>query len=37
MGEFEPGYFPTKNLEIISVVFKTNLGPVEFVMWDTVG
>ena len=37
MGEFETGYYPNKNLEITSVVFNTNLGLVEFIMWDTVG
>lgn len=37
MGEFEVGYYPNKSLEIVPVTFNTNLGPVEFVMWDTVG
>ncbi len=37
MGIFETGYYPNTSLALVPVTFHTNPGPVEFVMWDTVG
>lgn len=36
-GDFETGYYPNKNLEIMPVLFNTSHGPVQFILWDTVG
>lgn len=37
MGDFEKDYYPNINLEILPVKLNTTQGPVEFILWDTVG
>lgn len=36
-GEFEKKYIATQGVEVSSIVFFTNRGPIKFHMWDTAG
>ena len=36
-GEFEKKYIATQGVEVNSIVFYTNHGPIKFHIWDTAG
>jgi len=36
-GEFEKKYIATQGVEVNSIVFYTNHGPIKFNIWDTAG
>jgi len=36
-GEFDKVYKPTKGVEVTSIVYYTNHGPIRFNIWDTAG
>jgi len=36
-GEFEKKYIATQGVEVSSIVFYTNHGPIKFNIWDTAG
>jgi GTP-binding nuclear protein Ran len=36
-GEFEKKYIATQGVEVSSLVFYTNYGPIKFNIWDTAG
>ena len=36
-GEFDKVYKPTKGVEVTSIIYYTNHGPIRFNIWDTAG
>ena len=36
-GEFEKKYIATQGVEVNTITFFTNHGPIKFNLWDTAG
>ena len=36
-GEFEKKYIATQGVEVNTITFFTNQGPIKFNLWDTAG